>query len=137
MTGQNRTINREKWQLADFEARLEKSGTIASQVFQRFRYLLQVRSIYSAFHPFGEQQMIMGNSAVFALLRISPSGSDKIFCLHNVSAEAQIFTVDPDAINSRGKLHDLLSDERFPDEGLQWKITLRPYQVRWLHFTLD
>jgi len=133
-TGQNRIINREKWRQADLEARLENSETISSQVFQRYRYLLQIRSKYSAFNPLGEQQVIMGNSTIFALLRISPSSRDKIFCLHNVSAETQEFTVDADAINSPGILHDLLSDERFLDKDLPGKITLRPYQVRWLHF---
>ncbi|MFQ5433124.1 MAG: alpha-amylase family glycosyl hydrolase [Nitrospinota bacterium] len=136
-TGQNRTINREKWRQANLEARLANPKTIASQVFRRYRHLLQVRSRYSAFHPFGEQQIITGNPAVFSLLRTSPSGNDKIFCLHNVSAEPQVFTVDADAINSPGILHDLLSHERFSDEGLRWKITLGSYQVRWLHFTLD
>lgn len=127
-TGQNRSINREKWQQSEFEKRLANPNSIASQVFQRYRRLLKIRSKHPAFHPHGAQQIVLGNQAVFAVLRMSPSGDETILCLHNVTTDSQIFNVDSKLINTGGKFQDLLTKRLFASS----KINLGPYQTCWL-----
>ncbi|MBL7047766.1 MAG: alpha-glucosidase C-terminal domain-containing protein [Candidatus Marinimicrobia bacterium] len=80
------------------------------------------------------KKIIAGNPAIFTLLRTSPSNTDTILCLYNVSAEAQKHIENGNTINLPGTLQDFLSGQRFSTTGQQCNITLKPYKVLWLHF---
>ena len=86
VTGRNRTINRQKFDLAMLETELADPASLRSLVFQRYAHLLRARSTSSAFDPHGGQQVLDCGNAIFALLRISPNGSQRVLCLHNVSS---------------------------------------------------
>ena len=124
-TGRARTINREKWLRGELEAALANPGSIAAQVFGRYTRLLKHRAAHTAFHPHGGQEIIGGNPAIFALWRTAPDGSERVLCLHNVSARAQTFAAPK---NGHGRLFDFVNEETFSGGN----IPLEPYQVRWL-----
>lgn len=107
-TGRNRTINREKLQLAELQPQLADENSLPSRVFTKFRQLLKTRSTIPAFHPHGQQNILDLHPAVFALERIAPAGGSRVLCLHNVSQGIVSFS-------AQGKT-----------------ITLEPYQVLWL-----
>lgn len=117
-TGRYRSINREKLDADKLLAEISDNDSLRSKVFSAYRKLLQVRRAEKAFHPLGFQMVLDLDSRVFAVERLSPDKSAKIWALHNVSAETVLLV---------GAGEDLLSGETFAGE-----IRLAAYQILWL-----
>lgn len=132
-TGRARSLNREKWQRAELETRLNDPHSRAYRVFQSYVNMLRARAGQPAFHPNGSQQVLDGGSpAVFSLLRVSPDGRDRVLCLHNVSADPQPFSVDAAGLSLPGRLRDILTGDTFRLDSARLQLSLAPYEVRWL-----
>jgi sucrose phosphorylase len=131
-TGRARTLNRQKWQRRELEAALGNPASRAYQIFRRFTDLLRVRASHKAFHPNGQQDILSGNPALFCLRRISPDGQERVLCLHNITSQPQAFTIQI-SDRSIGKiLRELFSGEAETIEGQTLRLTLQPYEVKWL-----
>ncbi len=130
VTGRNRTINRQKFDLAALETELADPASLRSLVFQRYTRLLQARGSSSAFDPHGGQQVLDCGKAIFALLRISPHGSQRVLCLHNVSNQSQNVITDLQDIFSSVPLSDRITGR--PIDDLTSSLSLQPYQILWL-----
>ena len=130
VTGRNRTINRQKFDLATLETELADPASLRSLVFQCYAHLLKARSTSSAFDPHGKQQVLDCGKATFALLRISPDGSQRVLCLHNVSRQSQNLTPDLKDIFSSVPLTDLTTGR--PIDKATGSLSLQPYQTLWL-----
>jgi len=130
-TGRNRTINRQKFDLAAFESELADEASLRYQVFRRYAQLLRARSASSAFHPHGEQKILDHGEAVFALLRVSPARNRRVLCLHNVSDRPQKVMANwDDVFNSHSdRLTDLVTLTNFPSND---NLVLKPCQTLWL-----
>jgi sucrose phosphorylase len=122
LTGQNRTINRQKFDRAEVERELLDPQARRHYVFNRLKQLLQVRSSSDAFDPHSTQRVLELNRAVLAVERGRAEAA--MLCLHNVSPQAQHVTLDRKWQHAR----DLLS-EQVVEGGLR----LQPYEVLWLH----
>jgi len=133
LTGRNRTINRQKFDLAGFERELKDESSLRHEVFQRYARLLRARAASSAFHPYGSQEILDYGEAVFAVLRFSPDRNTRVLCLHNVSDQPQRAKLEAKEIFGLfvGALIDLISDQRM-DDLLNGVVTLQPYQTLWL-----
>jgi glucosylglycerate phosphorylase len=121
-TGRNRTINRQKCEFDVLQNELANPASLRSQVFNRYRQLLLARKSSSAFHPHGAQNVLDLHPAVFALERISPNGTSRVLCLHNVGAKQAVF----DAPFKQAR--DLLAGELMDGKSL----LLEPYQILWM-----
>jgi glucosylglycerate phosphorylase len=130
VTGRNRTINRQKFDLAVFETELADPASLRSLVFQRFTRLLRARGASAAFDPHGRQQVVNCGNAIFALLRISPDGSQRVLCLHNVSKQSQNVIPDLKDIFSSGLLNDRITGSAI--DASTGSLSLQPYQILWL-----
>ena len=132
-TGRNRTINRQKFDLAAFEQELTDESSLRHQVFQRYTQLLQARHESTAFHPYGRQEILDYGAAIFAALRFSPDGSARVLCLHNISDQPQRVKIESREIFGlfAGSLIDLISGNR-TDDFLNGILALQPYQTLWL-----
>jgi glycosidase len=132
LTGRNRTINRQKFDLAVFESELTHQSSLRHHVFSCYARLLRGRSASSAFHPHGQQQVLDCGKAIFALLRLSPDESQGVLCLHNISNQLQNFTIDLKNIfnSSSGRLIDLITNS--PIDYSTGRFILQPYQTLWL-----
>jgi sucrose phosphorylase len=130
-TGRNRTINRQKFDLATFESELADESSLRYQVFRHYARLLRARSASSAFHPHGKQKILDYGEAVFALLRVSPAGNQLVLCLHNVSDRPQNVMADwKDVFRAPSdRLIDLVTLTNYP---LNENLVLKPYQTLWL-----
>ncbi len=128
-TGRNRTINRQKFDLPDFESELSNDASLIHHVFQRYVQLLQARSTSPAFHPHGGQEVVDSGETVFALLRTSPDGSERVLCLHNISDQ-------PQQIGDALKRMPAFSSGQFIDlktgHDMNGSLDLEPYQTLWL-----
>ena len=122
-TGRARSLNREKFQLAEIEARLANPESHESLVFAGYRELLAVRRQHKAFHPFGSQEVLFLHPAIFAVLRLAPDESEQVLCLTNVSDQRQRAPLPP------GRWRDLFMTDA---QMLSGEITLPGYGVRWL-----
>jgi sucrose phosphorylase len=133
LTGRNRTINRQKFDIATFESELADESSLRNQVFQRYAQLLRARSSSSAFHPHGEQQVVDYGEAIFALLRLSPDASERVLCLHNISDQPQRLKIESKEISGlfADRLTDLITEQGM-DDLLNDTLALRPYQTLWL-----
>jgi sucrose phosphorylase len=133
LTGRNRTINRQKFELAAFEGELTDESSLRHQVFQRYAQLLRARGSCAAFHPHGSQEVLDQGDAVFALLRFSPDGSERVLCLHNISDQLQRVKIESKEIFGlfSGGLIDLIAGQRM-DDLFKDTLALQPYQSLWL-----
>jgi glucosylglycerate phosphorylase len=133
LTGRNRTINRQKFELTAFEQELTDQASLRHQVFQRYAGLLRARSSSTAFHPHGNQDVLDRGASVFALLRFSPDGGERVLCLHNISDQPQRARLESKEIFGlfAGGLIDMIAERRM-DDLLNDVVTLQPYQTLWL-----
>lgn len=130
-TGRNRTINRRKFERAEFERELADEFSLRHHIFRRYAQLLRARSASSAFHPHGDQRVLDYGETIFALLRLSPDGTQPVLCLHNISQQPQLVMVNWKAIFQRpaGSLMDLITQA---DHPLETNLVLKPYETLWL-----
>jgi len=133
LTGRNRTINRQKFDLAAFERDLDDRASLPNQVFRRYAQYLQARSASSAFDPHGDQRVLDCGESIFALWRYSPDGSQHVLCLHNISDKPQSVTFNLKDVfdSSSGQLIDLITNQPI-NEPLNSNLVLHPYQTSWL-----
>jgi sucrose phosphorylase len=122
VTGQNRTINRQKFDRVEVERELQDSSSRRSRVFNRLKRLLVVRAASAAFAPDSPQDVLHFQSSVMAVFR--GSGAEQVLCLHNVSAQPQTVQPEREWIAAA----ELITAQVFVDGAL----TLAPYQVAWL-----
>lgn len=76
-----------------------------------------------------------GTEALFALVRTSPDGDEKIICIHNVSNAPQPFQVNLKALSIQhtAVLRDTISGTSYPvSDGDDLTLTVGPYEVLWL-----
>jgi glucosylglycerate phosphorylase len=115
-TGRARTINREKFELNKLTELLTTSESSYTQVFNRYRELLEQRATCAAFKPSAPQKILNLHPAVFALRRA------ELLLLHNLSGQELILDIPGGEARE-----DLLSDTICQDI-----VRLYPYQVMWL-----
>ncbi|HEY9173734.1 MAG TPA: sugar phosphorylase, partial [Verrucomicrobiae bacterium] len=87
-SGIPRRINREKLERARLEAELADATSLRARVFAGYRDLLRLRRAHAAFAPASPQRVLDLDPRVFAVLRETADGRDRVLCLHNVSGEA-------------------------------------------------
>jgi sucrose phosphorylase len=112
---------------------LSDSQSTAYKIVRRFRELGEKRVQNPCFHPNGPQKVILGNDAVFTVLRRSPGGARCLLALTNVTAKSQEvrLTEDQTGIGS-DEWRDVLSDRSIRTDRDEVRVTLAPYQVVWL-----
>ncbi len=133
-TGRYRTINRQKFDAESLERELADPNSLRARVFQRYATLLKARAAHTAFDPYGSQRVIEVSDAVFAVLRSARDGSGNVLCLHNVANQPQRFETDVD-LGARLATDVLTGRVTHSDPHEHLRLTLDPYQVRWLSLT--
>ncbi len=135
ITGRPRTINRQKLDRAELERELSDRDSRRHQVFSRLTQLLTARSASPAFQPQGGQHVLQFQDSVFAVVRVSPTGRERVVCLHNVSAQMQ--SIDLNRLTAFDDAHDqqidLIGGRSFDRRAM----TLQPYQALWLTHEYD
>lgn len=112
---------------------LSDAASVPSRIVRTFRRMAEQRKQNAAFHPNGPQRVLVGNDAVFTVLRKAPDGSRKVLCLTNVTAANQEVRVSLDDIGVETvNWSGLLSDKTLTAQQGALEISLAPYQVMWL-----
>jgi len=133
-TGRARSINRKKFSWNELKAILNKPGNIHTQIFNRFRHLLSIRTRQTAFNPEGRQKVLRLDDRIFALERYTPDNSSSILTLVNTSPELVELKLEAEqtCLNQTQNIVDLISSERFPLTHQDLTLQLKPYQYFWL-----
>ena len=129
-TGQNRAINRHKW---DADKLLEMLGDPAShhaKVFQGLQKLINIRTRQPAFHPNATQFTLQLGEQVFAFWRQSMDRVQSIFALHNVTDKTQTIALSDLNLIDMDEWVELITCS--PIKDLRGKIELAPYGVLWI-----
>ncbi|WP_439107894.1 sugar phosphorylase [Congregibacter sp.] len=132
-TGQNRAINRHQWQLDELEAQLADAHSDHAQVFSGIMELLAIRQKQSAFHPNATQFTLHLGSTLFGFWRQSSDRRQSIFCITNVSNEAEYLQLSDINLIEAQDWSDLISGA---DCNTQ-QILLEPYQTVWISNRLE
>jgi glucosylglycerate phosphorylase len=133
-SGRARSINRQKFHTPDLEAELEETGSLRQQVFSRYLHLLRLRKQQPSFHPAGDQQVLTLSDEIFALLRSSPDGKEKLLCLVNVLPRQQELEMQTGEWNlpPTTNWHDLIGEHIYQADRGRLRASLQAYQSMWL-----
>ena len=123
-SGQNRRINRHKYNRAELDDVLAKPDSLQRRVFDGYSRLLQERAAQPAFHPNASQTVLdLPEDGLLGFVRESGDG-ERVAVIANLSDQPR--QVDADAIDLR---NDVLAIQEIPAGQ---PIPMRPFQVRWL-----
>lgn len=126
-TGEARAINRARLKYPQLVSDLRDSNSRRARIFKAYRQLLLTRRGFPAFNPYAPQQVLDVDPTIFALRRSSRQGDQRMLCLHEVSGDTNSLTLpDLEGIQVRGV--DRISGDPIDGE----RITLAPYQTRWI-----
>ncbi len=123
-TGRARTINREKLQVENPIAELNKPESFRAQVFFPYLNLIKTRKKQNAFHPNAGFEILDIHPKVFGIKRYSDDQT--IYALTNISSQA--LSVSLSATASTVQTTDLISGKTVDPA----ELNLNPYQYMWL-----
>ena len=85
--GENRDINRQRWEWSDLEEKLDDPETDHAWVNNVYCSMLRTRAACEAFHPDASQEVLALGPEMFGLLRRSLDGKVVVLCCFNFSRE--------------------------------------------------
>lgn len=89
ITGNNRDVNRYKWNYKNISKKLNNKNSRQSVFFKKISNLLNVRRKQKAFHPNASRHHINLGSKIFSFKRISMDKAQTIICITNLSSKIQ------------------------------------------------
>ena len=125
ITGNNRDINRYKWNFNNITTKLRDKKSKQSIFYRNIGALLEIKRKQKAFHPNASRININLGSKIFCFKRISKDKKQSIICMTNLSSKIQTpnFT-------KKGSYRDLLNSNLKFREGNS--LILKPFQTVWL-----
>ena len=125
-SGQNRRINRHKYQRQELDHALSSLGGLQRRVFDGYRRLLTVRRRQTAFHPNAAQEIVhLPINGLVAIKRVASDGS-VLVALNNLTEDAKSI---PCSLIGGNNYYDELAEQRIYHGA---PIQMNPFQVRWL-----
>ncbi len=132
-TKHNRDINRGVIDSTAAPEALKDPNSKLSLLRRHAGKLSLTRTGHRAFHPHGDQRVLMISSDVFTVLRTSPEKDQHILAMTNVTNRACNIEVSLSELGIEEKRwYDLVSEKEWKAEGDSLLITLQPYDVVWL-----
>ncbi len=131
-SGIPRRINRHKFTESELLGVLSEAEGLQAQAFRRYVQLLRRRANYPAFHPDGAQKIHNLGDHFFCLERTSRLGNQTVYCVFNLTAEAQTLKnpANSEALAKAKKFYDIVSGKTYSNG--KKGVKLAPYQFLWL-----
>ena len=130
MTGINRSINREKFNVNWLDEQLQLEGSLQRRVYMAYKRLLSIRINETAFDPFGPFMFLEPHPGVFCIHRESRHLDSHIFAAHNFRGEEVTFTL-PDYIV-------VPATESIGDATVtSSRVTIEKFGVMWIKCRID
>ncbi|MEG3768251.1 sugar phosphorylase [Alteromonas sp. 14N.309.X.WAT.G.H12] len=129
-TGQNRSINRHRWNFEALEENLNSPYSQHHKVLTRMSQLIRIRKAQPAFHPNATQFTLQLGGPLFGYWRQSLDRKQSIFCVSNVTKEEQSILLSSINLIGTDKWMDLITREELHD--VSGFLKLNPYQTVWI-----
>jgi len=129
-TSQNRSINRHQWRLKNLMAALKDASSQHQQVFHALKHLILLRQGQPAFHPNATQFTLHLGDKLFGFWRQSLDRRQSLFCIYNVSHEAQTLPLGSLNLLVNQRWRELLTDHLIEESLSEWHLD--PYQTLWI-----
>jgi sucrose phosphorylase len=132
-TGHNRDINRTVIDEKDLDEARENPGSKLYLIRQQLKPFGYFRAREKAFHPNGEQQVLIILPSVFSVLKISPDGNERILTLVNVTERTCDLKINASQLGTEESVwYDLINKKEIVPDTRGLALTLKPYDVVWL-----
>ena len=125
ITGNNRDVNRYKWNFNNITTKLRDKKSKQSIFYRNIGALLETKRKQKAFHPNASRININLGPKIFCFKRISKDKKQSIICMTNLSSKIQT----PN-FKKIGNYRDLLNSNLKFREGTA--LILKPFQTVWL-----
>ena len=126
ITGNNRDINRYKWNLKNISNKLKDSKTKQNKFYSSICNLLKIRRNQRAFHPNASRINIDLGRKIYGFKRISEDKKQTILCVTNLSSKIQTIKID----KKNQKMKNLLSSKiNIMNKKF---LILKPFETIWL-----
>jgi len=132
-TGHNRSLNRHQWDYDALSNALNKKNNHHWEVFKKLKELIALRKEQPAFHPNATQFTLHLGDQLFGFWRQSHNRGQSIFCISNISNQAQNLPLANVNLIITDQWRDLISNQHYSD--LPDNILLEPYQSVWISNT--
>ena len=126
ITGNNRDVNRYRWNLKNISNKLKVNNTKQSIFYNKLCSLLNIRRKQKAFHPNAQRLNLNFGSKIYGFKRISKDKKQIVTCITNLSSKSQKTKID----KNNGKIRNLLGS-KINIENKKF-LVLRPFETVWL-----
>jgi glycosidase len=132
-TNVKRDVNRSVIKVKQITESLKHPGSKLSLLARHWPVLNLTRTRERAFHPQGDQRVLITSPQVFTVLRTSPESDQHVLAMTNVANKACDVAVPLSDLGiEESHWLDLISGKAFEAESGTLKITFQPYDVVWL-----
>ena len=126
ITGNNRDVNRYKWNLINITKKLKDNKTKQSIFYNKICNLLNIRRKQKAFHPNASRLNLDFGPKIYGFKRISKDKKQTIICITNLSSNIQ-----KTKINLKNQKVKNLMNSEINFENKKFLI-LKPFETVWL-----
>ena len=126
ITGNNRDVNRYKWNLKNITNKLKVSNTKQSIFYNKLCNLLSIRKRQKAFHPNALRLNLDFGKKIYGFKRVSKDKKQTIICITNLSSKIQKTKIDKKCLEMKN-----LMSSKIIVENKQFLI-LKPFETIWL-----
>ncbi|WP_440922426.1 alpha-amylase family glycosyl hydrolase [Candidatus Pelagibacter sp.] len=126
ITGNNRDVNRYRWNLKNISNKLKVKNTKQSIFYNKLCNLLNIRRKQKAFHPNAQRINLNFGSKIYGFKRISKDKKQTIICITNLSSKSQKTRI----VKKSKKIKNLLN-LRIKLENKKF-LVLKPFETVWL-----
>ena len=126
ITGNNRDVNRYRWNLKNISNKLKVNNTKQSIFYNKLCNLLNIRRKQKAFHPNAQRLNLNFGSKIYGFKRISKDKKQIVICITNLSSKPQKTKIDKNS----GKIRNLLGS-KINIKNKKF-LVLKPFETVWL-----
>ena len=126
ITGNNRDVNRYRWNLKNISNKLKVNNTKQSIFYNNLCNLFNIRTKQKAFHPNAQRKNLNFGSKIFGFKRISKDKKQTIICITNLSSKSQKTRIDKKSKKIRNLLNSKINIEN------NKFLVLKPFETFWL-----
>ena len=126
ITGNNRDVNRYKWNYKNIIRKLKNKKSKESIFYQNIGNLLNIKQKQKAFHPNAYRFNLNLGQKIYGFKRISRDKKQTILCITNLSSKIQKTKI----LKKKQKMRNLISS-KIHIENNKFLI-LKPFETIWL-----
>ena len=128
-----RDINRKVIDLTAINKAIKDPTSRVSRINRELGRLIGIRIKQKAFHPNGDQRILLLSPEIFSVIRSSPDKKQHLLCLTNIAARLCRLDISLSELGIMSPAwYDLVNEKKWMAEKDILHVMLQPYDVIWL-----